>query len=254
MSESVAHEKSGAKSRSLFSAVLIITTVVGPHTLQISSASNIDASFLQLAMFSVFWTASYETGSTIAGPYVHTVLEFLSNPALILSVLFLPLYLIVILAQMRFMSGNTSRKSVMRVVALTLTVQTFVLFAFFWYRLDGWAFAQSYPLPIVHVLVVLSVAQKGKSESIIEADSRDLDQKHHRISSKYDLASISIVTICFSCVCLLFVMVGVSLIFNFFSAMLLQPAYAFGQLLIGLGFLVLGVISIIMYMKSGYGR
>ncbi len=231
-------------SRSL--AFLILIALIGPHTLQISSTSYIDYSYLRYTVFSVVWAASYETGSTIAGPYIHSFLEFFSISSLVLSALFLPLYLIVIIMQMRYKKGTTSKQSVLHVVGLTLIIQAFILFTFFWFQLDGWAFTRSYPLPIFHVLVVLSVVQQGRSESNQEADLRDLPQKPWRTSY--------LSTISFSCVSLLFLTVGAMLISNFFSAILLQPAYALSQFLIGLGFIATGLTVIIVYMRAEYGR
>ena len=115
-------------------------------------------------MYAAFWMASLETGSTIAGPYSSTVVEFLPVLSLVFAILVLPLYLLVIIVQWRFIKGTTSKRRILRVIGLSLIVQMFILFAFFWYQADGWLFNQSYPLPILHALSVLSVVRQSESE------------------------------------------------------------------------------------------
>jgi hypothetical protein len=160
MSDIVAQEDPKERNGSRFLAILIMVTLFLPHTLEITRVNAFDNSYLQITIYAAFWLLSLETGSTIAGPYSSALLEFLTVKILVFCILFLPLYLLVIIAQLRFMNDTASKKTVLRGIGLTLFVQTFILFAFFWYTLDGWAFAQLYPLPIVHALTVLSVIQR----------------------------------------------------------------------------------------------
>jgi hypothetical protein len=155
---------------------------------------------------------------------------------LVLNFLFIPLNIFLIIAHSRFTKGTFSKRSILRAVGITLITQTFILFAFFWYQLDGWAFGQAYPLPILHTLIVLSVVQQGDTESM------------------HGTASNCIITSCFWCVFLVFLTVGILLISSFFSAIFIQPDIAFGQLLMGLGSLALAIIVIIVRVRSEYGR
>ena len=165
MSEIVAQDEPDVRKTSRFTFILILVTVFLPHTLEIRSVSQPDYSYVRYTLFAVFGMISQETGSTIVGPYSSTLFEFISFPALLFSFLFLPLYIIVIIAQWRFTKGKSSKRTILRVVGLSLFVQAVILFAFFWHQADGWLFNQSYPLPIIHALSILAVVRQGDSES-----------------------------------------------------------------------------------------
>ena len=142
-------------------AVLIIVAVIIPHTIEFNVANAIDNSYLQVTVFAALWTASVASGFTIVGPYTSASVGFLTVRVLVFCILFLPLYPVLIIAQSQFMKGKTSRKSVLRIIGIVLIVQMFILFAFFWYSLDSWAFAQSYPLPIIHILIAFRGKNRG---------------------------------------------------------------------------------------------
>ncbi|MFW9807582.1 MAG: hypothetical protein ACFFFK_12710 [Candidatus Thorarchaeota archaeon] len=133
---------------------LILIVILLPHTFEINVVNAMDASYLRYSIFAAFWTVSLTTGSNIAGPFTSTSLEFLTVQVIVFCVLFLPLYLILIYARLRAMKGSMSKRSMFRYTGVILVVQMFILFAFFWYSLDGWAFAQSYPLPFIHLLII----------------------------------------------------------------------------------------------------
>jgi len=164
MSEIVAQDRPDERNTSRFLVILLVVAIFLPHTLEITWNTAIDNSSVRIAVYAAFWMVSSEAGSTIAGPYSSTLFEVLTVRILVFCILFLPLYLLVIIAQWRFMKGTTSKKTIQRVIGLTLVVQLFILFAFFWWQLDGWAFAQAYPLPIVHALVFLSTARQREIE------------------------------------------------------------------------------------------
>jgi hypothetical protein len=165
MSDVIVQDSPKEKNASRILAILLIVAIVFPHTLEIVTVNAIDNSYLQVAVYAALWMVSLETGSTIAGPYSFTLFEVLTVRILVFCILFLPLYLIVIIAHSRFMKGKASRKSILRIVGTSLIVQMFILFAFFWWQLDGWAFAQAYPLPILHVLSILSVTKQHSYKS-----------------------------------------------------------------------------------------
>ena len=144
-------------------AILILVSILLPHTLDIAYANAMDNSYLQFTMFSTIWMLSLTTGSTIVGPFSSTSFEALTVQIQVFDILFLPVFLILIFAYWRFMKGSFSKKSIQRVIGLALIVQLFILFALFWYTLDGWAFAQSYPLPIIHILIVRAIRQQDDS-------------------------------------------------------------------------------------------
>ncbi|MBY8996755.1 MAG: hypothetical protein KGD60_03415 [Candidatus Thorarchaeota archaeon] len=159
MSDVIVQDSPKERDTSRLLAILIVVAIFLPHTLEFNWGNAIDNSYLRVALYAAFWMISLETGSTIAGPYSSTLFEVLTVRILVFCILFMPLYLIVIIAQSRFMKGVTSRKSLLRIVGSVLIVQMFILFAFFWWQLDGWAFAQAYPLPFLHILVFLSVGR-----------------------------------------------------------------------------------------------
>lgn len=242
------------RKTSRFLAILLIVALFLPHTLEITRVSQPDNSIVRFTMFAVFWMISLENGSTIAGPYSSTLLAIPSVLGLVLSVLFLPLNIFLIIAYSRFTKGTFSKRSIIRAVGITLITQTFILFAFFWYQLDGWAFGQAYPLPILHALIVLSVVQQSDTESMVEPGLQDLSQKPRSEFSVRDTVSDSIIMSCFWCVFLVFLTGGILFIFSFFSARLFQPDLAFSQLLMGLGFLAIAIVVVIIRLRSEYGR
>ncbi len=254
MSDNITQESPKEWNGSKFLAILVVIAIFLPHTLEITWANAIDNSYLRVAVYAAFWMVSLETGSTIAGPYSSSFFEVLTVRILVFCVLFLPLYLLVIIAKWRFMKGISSKITILRTIGIALITQTFILFAFFWYQLDGWAFGQSYPLPILHALIVLSVVQQSKIVSKAELGFQDLPSKPRNESSLHSAASDSIVTSCVWCVSLVFLTGGILLVFNFLSARLLQPAFAFSQLLMGLGSLAIAIIVIIVRVRSDIGQ
>jgi len=237
MSDIVDQDRPEARWLSRFLAILILMALFVPHSLGISRLNQPDNSYIRYTVSAVLWAISHESGSTIAGPYNYTFIEFLSIPTLLLGALFLPLYIIVIITQWRFIKGTTTKKSILRVIGFTLLIQVFLQFAFLWYWLDGWASLQTYPLPIFHTLNALSVIRQREAASMVKFSLRST-------------ASNSIISSCFWCVSIVFFTVGILVISNFFSAGLYQPTFAFSQLLIGLGFLAIAIIVIIMESRN----
>ncbi len=137
MSDIVAQDRSEARKTSRFLAILIIVTLFVPHSLEISRLNHLDNSYIRYSVFAVFWAIVHENGSTIAGPYSSTFFEFLSIPTLLFGVLFIPLYILVIITQSRFIKGTTTKRSILRVIGLALIIQAFLQSAFFSYQLDG---------------------------------------------------------------------------------------------------------------------
>jgi hypothetical protein len=165
MSDMVPQDRPEKRKTSRFLSILSIIALLLPHTLEFQRVGALDSTYVRFTVFGSFWMTSLETGSSIAGPYTSTSIEFLTVQIVIFSFLFLPFGLLLIVAQMRFMKGITSKKTIKRIIGLVLIVQTFILFGFFSWQLDGWAFAQTYPLPILHALIVRSVIRQGDSES-----------------------------------------------------------------------------------------
>lgn len=133
---------------------LILIVILLPHTFEINVVSALDASYVRYAVYASFWTVSLTTGSNIVGPFTSTSLGFMTIQVIVFCILFLPLYFILIYARLRTMKGSMSKRSMFRYTGVILLVQIFILFAFFWYSLDGWAFAQAYPLPFIHLLII----------------------------------------------------------------------------------------------------
>lgn len=160
MSDMVAQDRPEEKKTSRFLAILSIIALLLPHTLEFTRVGALDSTYVRFTVFASFWMTSLETGSSIAGPYTSTSIEFLTVQIVTFSILFLPLSLLLILAQWRFMKGTSSKRTILRVVGLSLFVQAVILFTFFWYQADGWLTNQSYPLPIVHALSILAVVRQ----------------------------------------------------------------------------------------------
>ena len=211
-----------------------------PHSLGISHFNFPDNSYNRYTVSAVFWAISYENGSIITGPYSNTFFEFISIPTLLFGALFLPLYFSVIIAQSRFIKSTTTKKTILRVIGLALIIQTFLQFAFFSYQVDGWASVGSYPLPIFHILNVLSVVRQRESESRAEPDFQDSPPKPTSESSVRSTVSNAIITSCFWCVSIVFFVIGGSMVIT--------------NLLMGLGFLALAIIVIIVWVRSEYGK
>ena len=234
MSDIVTQNRPEATRLSRFLAILILVALFVPHSLGISRLNQPDNSYIRYSVFAVFWKISYENGSTIAGPYSNTFFEFLSIPTLLFGALFLPLFITVIITQSRFIKGTTTKKSILCVIGLALITQVFLYPIFFSYRLDGWASADLYPLPIFYTLNVLSVVRQRVSESMAEPE------KSRSESSIRSTVSNAIITSCFWCVSLVFFVIGGALVIS--------------NLLMGLGFLAIAIIVIIVRVRSEYGK
>lgn len=162
MSDMIIQDRLEERRPRRFLAILSIIALLLPHTLEFQRVGALDSTYVRFTVFGSFWMTSLETGSSIAGPYTSTSIEFLTVQIVIFIILFLPFYILLILAQFRFMKGTTSKKTIKRIIGLVLIVQMIILFGFFSWQLDGWAFAQTYPLPIIHILIFRSMGRQGE--------------------------------------------------------------------------------------------
>ena len=133
---------------------LVILIMVVPHTFEINVVNAMDSSYVRCSFFAAFWIVSLSAGSNIAGPFTSVSIDFLGIQVLVYSLLFLPFLLILLYSRIRTMKGSMSKRTTLRTTGITLIVHLVILFGFFWYTLDGWAFAQLYPLPIIHLLII----------------------------------------------------------------------------------------------------
>ncbi len=133
--------------------VLTLVAILLPYTFEISSSNAIDNSHVQFSVYATLWAACIVSGSTIAGPYTSGNIMFLTRRILVMCIFFLPLYLLLIWTRSRNARGIMSRKSVLQTIGSVLVIQMIILLAVFWIQLDGWYFARSFPLPILHTIL-----------------------------------------------------------------------------------------------------
>ena len=137
--------------------LVIIAALLAPHTLEVTSVNLVDNSYLRFTFAAIFWLLIREDGNSIAGPYSSTLFQLPSVQALLWTALFLPLCLVIIYTQWRFIKGMTTKNKAFRMIGIVLAIQVIVLVTFFAYALDSWSLAAAVPLPIVHVVSALSI-------------------------------------------------------------------------------------------------
>lgn len=135
--------------------VLVLVSLIAPHTLGIRRHDLPDNSYARYTLTAALWTIIHETGSTIAGPYSQTLFPFPNEPALLWIVLFIPLQLCTSCVILRYVKGITGKGTALRVVVAALVIQA-LLAGGLWFGFDSWLFVSVYPLPIFH-LVSLSI-------------------------------------------------------------------------------------------------
>lgn len=154
----MAHNNTNSpKPRAIF-FILVLVLLIAPHTLGIRRQSLQDNSYTRFTLVAALWTVIHESGSTIAGPYTYTLFPLPNEPALLWTVLFIPLQLCTSYVILRFVRGITEKGTALCVVVAALVIQAF-LAGGLWFVFSGLLVVSVYPLPIFHLVSLLIVVR-----------------------------------------------------------------------------------------------
>lgn len=155
---------SGLLSRDLF--ILILVALLVPHSLGFSSSLSRNESVYSFSLLAVCWTLVRQDSYVFSEPQSSISFQLASSEALSYAMLILPLYVIVMYTQSRFMRGVTSRNIVLLVIVIAVGIQLIfmnsyvVLFATLSTHVYG-----TYPFPVFHILNLVSVFWRRKPKS-----------------------------------------------------------------------------------------
>ncbi|MHA2601408.1 MAG: hypothetical protein AM324_004655 [Candidatus Thorarchaeota archaeon SMTZ1-83] len=154
MDETVTHNSIKSPKPETIFILLILVSLIIPHTLGIRRQS----SHIRFTLVAALWTVIHESGSTIAGPYSYTLFPFPNDAALLWTAIFIPLQLCISYVVFQSVKGTTEKETALCVVVIALVIQAFLAGAL-WFAFDGLR-ESVLPLPVFH-LVSLFVVQRN---------------------------------------------------------------------------------------------
>lgn len=152
------HNNSNTPKPQTIFILLVLVSLIIPHTLGIRHQSFYDNSHIRFTLVAALWTVIHESGSTIAGPYSYTLFPFPNDAALLWTALFIPLQLCTSYVVFQSVKGTTEKETALCVVVIALVIQAFLAGAL-WFGFD-YLRESVLPLPVFH-LVSLFVVQRN---------------------------------------------------------------------------------------------
>ncbi|TFG06206.1 hypothetical protein EU522_01875 [Candidatus Thorarchaeota archaeon] len=146
-----------SKHMSRILVLLLLVALLAPHTLATMGYSHYpDEDYTRYTLIAALWSISYETGSTITGPYTTMGFAFPIDAVFVWAVAILPLSVYIIYTLKRFMRRNATKRTVLYSILALLLLQV-ILMGFLCYSVDGWLIGCSYPVPLFQLVSFLVV-------------------------------------------------------------------------------------------------